>query len=136
MNLPKSALNSLFTALSVLFIPESLKFVFDKSPKDFATLSIPSAALFALPASNLLSVSMSFVIPDKSGDDIFIPLNVFSELDNTPISFENFLSPEMFFENSRSTEFNVDTRLFNDFDAWSASADTCIFKLSTVPSGT
>ena len=58
------------------------------------------------------------------------------DADNVPISFENFRIPETSLENAEFIAFKLDDRLFNARTALSASADNCIFKLSTVPSAT
>ena len=58
------------------------------------------------------------------------------DVDSLPISFENFRIPETSLENAEFIAFKLDDRLFNARTALSASADNCIFKLSTVPSAT
>ena len=67
--------------------------------------------------------------------DLAIPYRMFSA-DNVPISFENFRIPEISLVNAVLIDRSVEAKLLSDFTAWSASADNCIFRLSTVPSAT
>ena len=136
LNLLISTLNSLFSAFTVLLIPESLKFAFPSLLKELTTFSMPSAAFFALLASIPFRDFSILFIPDKSGKEKFILLNDRIDADSAPISFENFRMPEISFENAVLIEFSADFRLFKDCTALFASADNCIFKLSTVPSAT
>ena len=134
LNLLVSTLNSLFRAFTVLLIPESLKFAFPRLLKEFTTFSIPSAVFFAPSAFMLFRDFSIFVIPDISGAENLIFERDFIDAESVPISFENFRIPEISFVNAVLIDRNVEAKLLSDFTAWSASADNCIFRLSTVPS--
>ena len=70
LKLLKSVLNSLFKALTVLLIPESLKSSPDSFSKEETTFSIPSVSVCA---PEVPSIPLkAFDIPEKSGTLIFI----------------------------------------------------------------